>query len=506
MEREQLLEDLLTAYYDARKHKRNTHNQLRFEINMEHEIISLCDEILNRTYEPRPSICFIINDPVKREVFAADFRDRVVHHLIFNYINPMLDPQFIPDSYSCRKGKGTLYGIRRVADFIGGRGNPSWLPFTCAPEMGRTHRCAPTFAPTFAPTTDEMRSLSGAEMWIMKLDIQGYFMSINKQLLWHKLQAMLVGANPCGCPVPRGCPVSGNHNDKNNGAKNMVENRAKNISPLRVRNTQGKHVGLPQQGFSQQGLPQIWYLLEKTIFNDPRNNCIFKSRKEEWADLPSTKSLFNAAPDCGLPIGNLTSQLFSNVYLHDFDVFVTNVGAKYLSPAPTRGFNPLFYGRYVDDFILIHPDKEFLLACREKIRDYLHKESGLTLHPKKFYLQQSSKGVSFLGAYIKPNRMYVGNRTKGKFLRFVGETNNWVENRTNNRAKNMAENRAKNISPLRMPEQIRATVNSYLGLMRHFASYNIRKKALLERTHGLFRYGYFMGGLCKYVLTNRITE
>ena len=66
MERQQLLEDLLSAYYDARKNKRNTINQLRFEFNMEHEIISLCDEILERRYEIRPSICFVVDKPVKR--------------------------------------------------------------------------------------------------------------------------------------------------------------------------------------------------------------------------------------------------------------------------------------------------------------------------------------------------------------------------------------------------------------------------------------------------------
>jgi len=73
MERQQLLEDLLAAYYEARRNKRNTINQLRFEFNMEHEIISLCDEILEKRYEIRPSICFVVDKPVKREIFAADY-------------------------------------------------------------------------------------------------------------------------------------------------------------------------------------------------------------------------------------------------------------------------------------------------------------------------------------------------------------------------------------------------------------------------------------------------
>jgi len=65
-----------------------------------------------------PSICFNADKPVKREVFAADFRDRVVHHLIYSYISPIFEKTFINDSYSCRKGKGTHYGIKRIDHFI----------------------------------------------------------------------------------------------------------------------------------------------------------------------------------------------------------------------------------------------------------------------------------------------------------------------------------------------------------------------------------------------------
>lgn len=102
--------DLFQAYFDARKHKRNIVNQINFEIDYERNIIELCEEIINRTYQVRPSICFIVDKPVKREIFAADFRDRVIHHLLFNYINPVFDKIFIEDSYSCRKKKG-LYMV-----------------------------------------------------------------------------------------------------------------------------------------------------------------------------------------------------------------------------------------------------------------------------------------------------------------------------------------------------------------------------------------------------------
>lgn len=63
-------------------------------------------------------------------------------------------------------------------------------------------------------------------------------------------------------------------------------------------------------------------LIEKTIFSDPKEKCIIKGKKEDWAGLPYTKSLFHAQPNCGLPIGNLTSQLFGNFYINEFDHWV----------------------------------------------------------------------------------------------------------------------------------------------------------------------------------------
>ncbi len=108
--REHLLHHLFTAYYDARRYKRNTHNALVFELHYEHNLIGLCDEILDKRYEPRRSIGFIINKPVKREVFVADFRVRIIHHLNFNYIAPVFEKRFINTVQVV--GIGTHYGIK----------------------------------------------------------------------------------------------------------------------------------------------------------------------------------------------------------------------------------------------------------------------------------------------------------------------------------------------------------------------------------------------------------
>lgn len=100
------LEDVIDAYMDCRRHKSNTANAIRFEMDYERHCIELWHEIINRTYEPRRSICFVVKRPVRREVFAADFRDRVVHHLIARRIYGLLEKQFLIDSYSTQKVRG----------------------------------------------------------------------------------------------------------------------------------------------------------------------------------------------------------------------------------------------------------------------------------------------------------------------------------------------------------------------------------------------------------------
>ena len=155
------LEEVIEAYYDCRRNKRGTMNQLAFEIDYEHELIELWREINEHRYKPRRSIAFVVDRPVKREIFAADFRDRVVHHLIARRISPLLEQQFIDDSYSTRKEKGTLYGIRRVDQKIR----------DCSD--GYTRDC-----------------------YVMKLDISGYFMSISKQRLYECISAFLMPRYP----------------------------------------------------------------------------------------------------------------------------------------------------------------------------------------------------------------------------------------------------------------------------------------------------------------------
>jgi len=250
------LYELFEAYFNCRSNKRRTNNALAFEVDYENNLIKLLKEINSGLYNPGKSIAFIVIKPVKREIFAANFRDRIVHHLIINKLNPLFEKEFIHDSFACRVGKGIHYGIRRVDHFIR----------TCSQNYTK-------------------------DCFILKLDIKAFFMSINRGLLFEKLN------------------------------KFIVEKYHK-----------------PDQFL-------IIDLCRKVIYHDPANHYIIKGDKLDWDNLPRDKSLFYTPDNCGLPIGNLTSQVFANFYMNSFDHLIKhNLKIRY-------------YGRYVDDFVMIHSHK-----------------------------------------------------------------------------------------------------------------------------------------------------
>lgn len=84
-------ECLIKAYHDCRKNKRKSKSAMEFEMNMSYNLYTLYSDLVNDRYEIGKSNVFIVTVPVKREVFAADFRDRIVHHLVINRILPTLE-------------------------------------------------------------------------------------------------------------------------------------------------------------------------------------------------------------------------------------------------------------------------------------------------------------------------------------------------------------------------------------------------------------------------------
>ncbi|QQS61039.1 MAG: RNA-directed DNA polymerase [Candidatus Moraniibacteriota bacterium] len=315
MNKQELFEKILSAYYDARKNKRKSHDAIFFEMNYEKECMRLCEELMDRTYRISPSSCFIVNRPVKREIFAGAFRDRVIHHFLFNAVNPWCETMFIRDTYSCRKGKGTSYAVSRAIHFL--------------------------------------RSVSknySSDAWVIRLDIAGYFMSIRKDILFSIFVDLLE----------------------------------------RHRNAMLYDFDL------------LFWLGQKIIDNNPIFSAKVKGKKEDWVGLPRNKSLYWAEKGCGLPIGNLTSQLFANVYLSDFDYYVRSIVSRLGG----------CYGRYVDDILIFIPKNKNIRTVVQLLEQHLFKKRRLYIHPKKIFTQPYKNGFSFVGRYILPYRIYIKRKTK----------------------------------------------------------------------------------------------
>ena len=314
MTRDQLLSDLYTAYYDARRHKRHKPYQLRFEANIEENLDSLCEALWLRTYKPLPSECFIITDPKRREVFAAHFRDRIVHHLYFNYTHEMFERTFIQDSYSCIKGRGTHYGINRLRQHV------------LKESRNYTQPC-----------------------FVLKMDIRGYFMSIDRE----RLLAICL--------------------------ESLEKMRGHRMSKC-----------LPTCWSDYVDFNFAHYLTREIVLLDPTKGCHIVGDRSDWNNLPHDKSLFHSPKGCGLPIGNLTSQLFSNVYLNEFDQFMK------------RELHCRHYGRYVDDFFVVSCNKNWLESLVSQITDFLSSRLGLSINEGKTIIRPVEKGIEYLGGFLLP--------------------------------------------------------------------------------------------------------
>ena len=382
-----LLVDLLEAYFSCRRNKRNTINALAFEVDYESHLIVLRDEIMSGSYRPGRSVAFIVDKPVKREIFAADFRDRVVHHLVINKLNPLFEREFINDSYACRVGKGTLFGIHRLESFI--------------------RRCS------LNDTTD---------CYVLKIDIKGFFMHIDTDILWQRLEKFI------------------------------------------------------EDKYHEPDKALISELCRVIVMNRSEENCVIKGKRSDWDGLPRDKSLFYSPAHCGLPIGNLSSQVFANFYLNTFDHFVKHfLGVK-------------FYGRYVDDCVFVHPDRAYLVSLLPVLRGFLQAELSLELHPKKISLQHYSHGVPFLGAFILPGRTYVGKRIKGNWVSAIRRHNGVAADHVPDREET---------------RQFVASMNSYLGVLGHFRTRSLRHAMVKRHVKGWWGHTWVNGNITKFSTRHR---
>jgi len=348
-------ENLLRCYYECRRRKRYTVNAAKFEIHFEDELLQLQKELKEHTYTPGRSICFVVTKPKAREIFAADFRDRIVHHILVNYLEPIWEPKFIDQSYSCRKGKGAHRAIKDLKRYIR--------------KVNQDNR---------------------RPAYYLQVDIRSFFVSLKKDILFE-----------------------------------LIKRHTKN--------------------------PEILWLTKTIIFHNPTRNYYRKCQATLFDLIPDHKSLFKVSPDQGLPIGNLTSQFFANVYLDKLDQFVKHkLKAKY-------------YLRYVDDLVLLSQNKKQLKIWHDEIDKFLQEKLKLKLHPKKQILQTVGKGINFVGFVVKLDytlmRRRIVKNLKAKLWRFNQNLEEFTEQEI---------------------KQILSMVNSYYGQFRHAKTFGLRQKLWQE--------------------------
>jgi RNA-directed DNA polymerase len=354
------IDAVFDAYFDCRRHKRNSINQLRFEADLETNLVTLFRELRDGDYRIGRSLAFVVSYPKIREIWAADFRDRVVHHLIYNAISDRFYRRFVRDTYGCIPGRGVHDGLRRVSGF--------------ARSITRNWT---------------------EPAYTMKIDVANFFNSIDKS-----------------CLLP------------------LVEHR----------------------------VPEDWlrHLIRQVLFHDPRSNAKFRSSRALFEKVPRHKSLLLAPDGKGLPIGNLTSQFFANVYLNEIDQFVK------------QGLKARYYARYVDDMILFHKSADVLNEWYDEIDSFLKEKLEIRLHPNKKWLNRADAGINFVGFIIKPGRTYL-RRTS--LSRCHQKIRSWERDGSPIDSETLQE--------------LSDSVNSYLGLLRQVEGYNARK-AICQRVESLF--------------------
>ncbi|MBQ3413252.1 hypothetical protein IJH33_00135 [Candidatus Saccharibacteria bacterium] len=304
--------------------KRKTCDTHGFEMNLIENLTRLSDALWDYEYSPTPGTAHIVWKPVQREIFAAPYQDRIVHTYVVLSVNKWWDKRLSPRSFSCRVGKGTQAGIFQLwSDIRGASRNYSRI------------------------------------VYIIKLDILGYFMHIRRDLLYKRV---IWGLDR---------QFEGNHNKRYKILKHAIS---------------------------------------EIIFDDPVDGVKIQGSYEDWRGLPEDKSLFVQPPNQGMVIGNFTSQSFSNVYLDLLDRFIVN----------ELGYH--YYGRYVDDFYMVVTEDELPKAKRDikAIGAFLN-GMGLTLNAKKTRIISSRQGVPFLGMVVRENAIMPGERIERNFGRAAYE-------------------------------------------------------------------------------------
>lgn len=263
-------ENLLLAYAKASRGKCLRRERIEFGENLEVNLAALAQGLREMSYPVGNYSRFTIHDPKEREICAAAFSERVLHHALMNVCGPHFERWMIFDSYASRKGKGQLRAVRRAQEFAG--------------------RCR----------------------WFLKCDIRKFFDSIPHGRLLVKLESKIKD-------------------------------------------------------------PFVLAWFEKLV------------------------GTYEKSPGRGLPIGNLTSQYFANLYLDGMD--------RLASP----------YVRYMDDFVFWGNDKDSLLSLRDRVETFANAELGLELRQMPF-VNRTRAGMDFLGFRVFPDCVALSRASARRYI------------------------------------------------------------------------------------------
>lgn len=314
------LDQLFQAWNEFRKGKRKRIDVSAFERNLEDNIFSLYESLLNKSYKHGSYHSFYVQDPKLRHIHKATVTDRVIHHLLYKFLYNLFDKYFIYDSYSCRLDKGTHKGVEKLGKL--------------ARKVSKNYT---------------------QECWSLKCDIKKFFASVDHGILLSLLKSKIKDSDI------------------------------------------------------------IWLLKE-----------ILDSFHSENGEKK------------GIPLGNLTSQIFANIYMNELDQFVKHqLKVKY-------------YLRYADDFIFLSTDKKLLESYVDPIRQFISDYLKLELHPNKIIFRKLKWGIDFLGYVTLPHYRLPRAKTRQRIFK---------------------QSKIKSGSP-----NFNQSFQSYLGYFSHASSYKLTQK------------------------------
>lgn len=330
-------DNIYSAYLEARKGKKKRREVLRFRDNLEENLVSIQNDLINKTYTMGKYHELFVHDPKKRLIMSLPFRDRIVQWAIYRVLNPILDARYINSSFGCRNG----YGSHRAVKYLQSR----------------------------------IRRSTSEQSYVLKMDVSKYFYRIDHKVLFNMLSGVI--------------------KDK-----------------------------------------ELMWLLKLIIFSEKKFGINIK-------DHDFTKGRVSGI---GIPIGNLTSQMFANFFLNSIDQYAKNE------------LKVKNYVRYMDDICITSDNKNYLRYVLHNI-DLKIKKLLLVLN-NRTTIRSVKQGVDFCGYRVWKDHIRLRKKTSVKMKRRIKSLQRMYSrwdidlSRFNN------------------------SLQSFLGTMSHCDSFRLRRKIL----------------------------